>query len=76
MMLMSALKQGESARIVRYQTQPPHALHLKSLGLVPGTVVSILRVAPLGDPIHLKLRNYDLCLRRDEVACIEVAPIQ
>ena len=75
MALLSSLKQGDSARIVGYQTQPPHTLHLQSLGLVPGTIVSILRVAPMGDPIHLKLRDYDLCLRREDLACISVAPI-
>lgn len=75
MTLLSMLKQGESATILRYQTLPPHAHHLQSLGLVPGTVVSVLRVAPMGDPVHLKLRDYDLCLRRDDLACISVAPI-
>ena len=75
MTLLSMLKQGESARIVRYQNEPPHAHHLRSLGLVPGTVVSIHRVAPMGDPIHLKLRDYDLCLRRHDLACISVAQI-
>lgn len=69
------LKQGESARIVRYKTLPPHAHHLQSLGLVPGTVVSIHRVAPMGDPIHLKLRDYDLCLRRNDLECISVTQI-
>lgn len=69
------LKQGESARIIRYETLPPHAHHLQSLGLVPGTIVSIHRVAPMGDPIHLKLRDYDLCLRRNDLECISVTQI-
>ena len=75
MTLLSMLKRGESAKILRYRTLPPYAHHLQSLGLVPGTVVTVLRVAPLGDPLHLKLRDYDLCLRRDDLACISVAPI-
>lgn len=75
MALLSTLKQGESAKILNYQTLPPHAHHLQSLGLVPGTVVSILRVAPMGDPVHLELRGYELCLRRNDLECISVAPI-
>lgn len=75
MRFLSSLKQGESAKILNYQTLPPHAQHLQSLGLVPGTVVEVHRVAPMGDPVHLKLRDYDLCLRRDDLACISVEPI-
>ena len=42
------------------------------LGLVPGTRVSVTRVAPLGDPLELRLRNYALSIRRAEALSIEV----
>jgi Fe2+ transport system protein FeoA len=42
------------------------------LGLVPGTRVRITRVAPLGDPLELRLRNYALSIRRSEALSIEV----
>lgn len=48
------------------------ARRLLELGLVPGTRVIITRVAPLGDPIVLRLRNYSLSIRRAEAAGIEV----
>ena len=48
------------------------ARRLLELGLVPGTRVTITRVAPLGDPIVLRLRNYSLSIRRAEAAGIEV----
>ena len=35
------------------------------MGLVPDTVVTVLRVAPLGDPIVIRARGYELCLRKD-----------
>ena len=76
MISLSLLSQGDTARIVGYKTQPPHAHQLQCLGLVPGTIVSILRVAPMGDPVHIKLRDYDLCIRRKELDCIRVAPIR
>lgn len=48
------------------------ARRLMELGLVPGTKVSVTRVAPLGDPIELRLRNYALSIRRTEALSIEV----
>lgn len=42
------------------------------MGLIPGTVFEVIRVAPLGDPIEIKLRAFSLSLRRAEAANIEV----
>jgi len=44
------------------------------MGLLPGTRVRIVRVAPLGDPIELRVRNYSLSVRRAEAAKITVRP--
>jgi ferrous iron transport protein A len=44
------------------------------MGLLPGTHVRVVRVAPLGDPIELRVRNYSLSLRRTEAAKIAVSP--
>lgn len=43
-------------------------------GVVPGTELVIDRIAPLGDPITLRVRGTELALRRREAACIIVAP--
>lgn len=62
-----------TAAIVRGVRSPRSvARRLLELGLVPGTRVTITRVAPLGDPIVLRLRNYSLSIRRAEAAGIEV----
>ena len=45
---------------------------LLEMGLVPGTAVTLRRVAPLGDPIELHVRNYALSIRRDEAGGIEI----
>ena len=47
------------------------ARRLMELGLVPGTRVSVTRVAPLGDPLELHLRNYALSIRRADALSIE-----
>ena len=49
---------------------------LMTMGLIPGTRVEILNSAPLGDPIPLRLRSYNLALRRDDAATIKVTQIQ
>jgi ferrous iron transport protein A len=43
------------------------------MGLVPGVEVSLIGVAPLGDPIEISLRGYRLSLRRSEAARVHVA---
>lgn len=48
---------------------------LMTMGLIPGTRVEILNSAPLGDPIALRLRSYNLAMRRDDAAQIEVSEI-
>jgi Fe2+ transport system protein FeoA len=43
------------------------------MGLVPGAPVSVIRSAPLGDPIQIRVRDYHLALRRGEARMISVA---
>ena len=45
---------------------------LMTMGLIPGTPVTVLRSAPLGDPIAIRVRSYNLALRRDDAARIDV----
>lgn len=47
-------------------------LRLREMGVLPGTNVKLLRVAPLGDPLEIQIRGYNLSLRRAEAAAIEV----
>ncbi len=48
---------------------------LMTMGLIPGTRVEILNSAPMGDPIALRLRSYNLAMRRDDAAKIHVTQI-
>jgi Fe2+ transport system protein FeoA len=47
---------------------------LLDMGLIPGTAVSVQKVAPMGDPIELLVRGYRLTLRKDDAARITVTP--
>ncbi len=46
--------------------------HLLDMGLTPGTKVRLYKVAPLGDPISLQLRGYELTLRKEDAQKIEI----
>lgn len=63
---------GESARIVSVQGEGSASRRLMDMGLIRGTSVKVVRVAPLGDPIEVNLRGYMLTLRRSEAANVVV----
>lgn len=49
-------------------------LRLLDMGLIPGTTIKVEKTAPLGDPIQIKLRGYELTIRKDDASCILVKP--
>jgi len=52
------------------------ARRLMEMGLLPGTRVRVVRVAPLGDPIELRLRSYSLSIRRQEAASVVLEDVR
>ena len=72
------LKDAQSGMVVRIDSVGESELkqRLMTMGLIPGTRVEILNSAPLGDPIALRLRSYNLAMRRDDAAQIEVSQVQ
>lgn len=74
-MLFSDLKVGDNAIIPILdpnQLGAQQNQRLLVLGLTPGTRFHVTRVAPLGDPIEIQFRGFNLSLRREEAAGIEV----
>lgn len=71
---LAAVADGNSAIVRRLVLPRATARRLFEMGLLPGTRVRVVRRAPLGDPIELRLRNYSLSIRREEAALIEVEP--
>ena len=65
---------GQHAEIASIDCERRLSRRLMEMGLLPGTRVRVVRVAPLGDPIELRLRNYSLSVRRAEAARIAVRP--
>lgn len=64
---------GDRVRILGYKgLAASYRNRLLSMGLTPGTEILVQNVAPLGDPVEIKVRGFSLCLRRPEAAAIEV----
>lgn len=75
-MKLSDLKEHQSARILHIEGKGALRHHLLDMGLTPRTVVTLCKVAPMGDPIEIELRGYELTLRLAEAANIEVEPVR
>jgi ferrous iron transport protein A len=76
MIKLSQLAVGGHGRIVGYHQQAgSYRRKLMCLGLTPGCEFRVVRVAPLGDPIEIRLRGFSLSLRRNEAAVISVETI-
>ncbi|NLF47926.1 MAG: ferrous iron transport protein A [Clostridiales bacterium] len=71
-MTLDRLKPGTRARITAVKGKGALRRRLLDLGLTPGTMVMIRKVAPLGDPIEICLRGFELSLRKAEASEIEV----
>ena len=72
MKTLSDLKPGERGTIEKFATDDPPG-RLLEMGLLPGTTVEVVRLAPLGDPIDLKVRGYHLSIRKHEAHLIHLA---
>jgi len=71
---LSELEDGQKARIVKINLIGDIRRRLTDMGLVNGGEVQLERVAPLGDPIEIKVKGYDLSLRKEIASEIEVIP--
>jgi ferrous iron transport protein A len=69
---LDRLAPGERGIILRIEGDLGIARRLMELGLVPGTEVEVVRHAPLGDPVELRIRQVHLSIRRSEATRIHV----
>jgi ferrous iron transport protein A len=69
---LTALKIGDAATVSEIKLRPDQRGRLLEMGLLVGTSVQLVRFAPLGDPVEIKVRGYHLTLRRQEAEQIWV----
>ena len=69
------LKIGQSGRITSVGGEGALRQHILDMGLIPGVDISVIKYAPMGDPVELRVHGYELTLRLEDAAKIEVVPI-
>lgn len=75
-MVLSELRPGDRATVKDASALAPTTLRLMEMGVVPGAVVELIRRAPFGDPLEIRVCGTRLCLRRADAAriAVELAP--
>ena len=75
---MKTLKQakvGETVKVVKLTGQGAVKRRIMDMGITKGVEIFIRKVAPLGDPVEVTVRGYELSLRKDDASMIEVEKI-
>lgn len=73
---LSNLKIGQKAKVIGVNLDKPEVRrHLLDMGITRGTEILIKKVAPMGDPVDIELRGYELCIRKEEMKNIDVEVI-
>lgn len=72
---LAELAPGSRATVTRIAAEgaPTVVSRLYDLGFGPGTVVEVVRRAPLRDPVVYRVKDYEVCLRRAQAQCVHVA---
>jgi len=74
---LSELKVGQRAKVLKLNEENKAIRrHLLDMGITRGVEITIKKVAPMGDPIDLQLRDYELCIRKEDLTKIEVEVIK
>ena len=75
-MTLKEMEVGQWARVLRVGGTGALRQHILDMGVIPGTVVYLAKLAPLGDPMELRVHGYALSLRKADAAMIEVEPAE
>ncbi|MDD2501537.1 MAG: FeoA family protein [Geobacter sp.] len=72
-MNLSSLKPGQQGKILKLDSSiGPIRRRLMDMGVIPGETVKVEKVAPMGDPIEITVKSYNLSLRKNEAKGIEI----
>ena len=72
MKTLKDVKVGETATVVRLHGEGPVKRRIMDMGITKGVEIYVRKVAPLGDPMELTVRNYELSVRKADAVMIEV----
>lgn len=69
---LTDLPMGTEARVVGIKGNGRAAKRLMEMGVIPGVEIKVVKAAPFGDPIEIRVRGYSLAMRRNEADAVEV----
>ena len=73
MKTLKAVRPGQTVSVLKISGEGPVRRRIMDMGITSGTEITVRKVAPLGDPIEVNVRGYELSLRRDDAEIIEVS---
>ena len=74
-MTLKELEIGKSASITKVGGSGALRQHFLDMGVIPGVEVTVLKYAPMGDPVEILIHGYNLTLRLDDAAKIDIEPV-
>ena len=73
MKTLKDLKVGQSGKVVKIHGEGALKRRIMDMGITKGVLITVRKVAPLGDPMELHLRGYELSLRKADAEMVEIA---
>ena len=74
-MTLKEVRTGETVRVTQIGGEGALRQHFLDMGIIPGTEITLSKLAPMGDPMELTLHGYELTLRLADAELIEVEPV-
>ena len=72
MKTLNQVKVGETVKVTKIAGEGPIKRRIMDMGITKGVEIYVRKVAPLGDPVEITVRNYELSVRKSDAAIIEV----
>ena len=72
MLTLKTIKCGETVTVVKLHGEGPIKRRIMDMGITKGASIDVRKVAPLGDPLEITVRGYELSLRKNDAEMIEV----
>lgn len=72
MKTLREVKIGETAKVVKLHGEGPVKRRIMDMGITKGVTVYVRKVAPLGDPVEVNVRGYELSIRKADAEMIEI----
>ena len=72
MKTLNQVKVGETVKVTKIAGEGPIKRRIMDMGITKGSELYIRKVAPLGDPVEITVRGYELTVRKDDAQCVQV----